>query len=347
MRSPAPAGIVALALLASAARADSFLDKPAPEPAVAKWVAGEPPPAWKALGGRCALLELFDPDDIVSLGLVSHTVEIAAKAAERKLVIVSVAVGTGAEEGKAGEFAKRFRMAWPVGVDRRGETYFAAGSPTLPRYFLIAPDGSVMWEGSPGVLDAPTLDGFLERARLWRPAEVARTMRPAAEAFTGGKYGTALKKAEEALVEFQKRSRAGLPVDGDEGKDAAVVRDAVKNLALLRLGVADRLAKDRWSLDAQEMLEAMVRSFAGTEWEGKAKEALAAIAADKRAVAEIEATKRLREILAAARPTTRKRIEKAIAEIDEFLLTKKELRAGERAVKEKGRLEKMLAAAKE
>ena len=165
MRSAIPAA-AALLLLAAAARADSFLDRPAPEPAVTKWVAGDAPPAWKTLEGRCALLELFDPDDIVCQGLVSHTVEIAEHAAGKKLVILSVAVGSGAEEGKALDFAKHFKMTWPVGADRKGETFLAAGSPTLPRYLLVAPDWKVVWEGSPGALDAATLDGFLERARL-------------------------------------------------------------------------------------------------------------------------------------------------------------------------------------
>lgn len=344
MRNPLPAALVALLLLASAARADSLLDKPAPDPVAASWVGGTAPPAWKALEGRCALLELLDPDDIVSQGLVSRTVEIAARAVERKIVLVSVAVGTGADEAKAAKFAKEFKVTWPLAVDRKGETFFAAGNPTLPHYLLIAPDGRVMWEGSPGALDEKTLDGFIERARLWRPADVAKTQRPAAEAFTRGKYGPAEKKAAEAVVEFDKRTRAGLPVDGNEAKDAALIRDAVRDLATIRLAIADRLAKARLSLDAQEILEAMVVSFQGTEWEGKAKAALAALAADERAQAEITALRRVREIVAATHPLTRKSVQKAVEALDAWIALNEKymFQATDRARAERARLAKML-----
>ncbi len=337
-----PATLVAVLLASAAARADSLLDKPAPDPAVAKWAAGEAPPSWKALDGRCALFELLDPDDLVCQGLVSRTVEIAAKAKERRLVVVSVAVGTGADEEKAREFAKRFRVSWPLGVDRRGETFFAAGNPSLPWYWLIAPDGRVVWEGSPGALDEPTLKGFLDRARLWHPDEITRLLRPAAEAFTKGKYGAAARKADEGAAEAEKRVRYGQAVEGTEAKDAALVRDGVKTIAVIRLGIAERLAKDRFSLDARDMLEAMAAGFAGSEWEGKAKEALDAIAADKRAQAEIQAAKRLREILAAIRPLTRKNVQKALEELEGFLRLNENLRTGERARAEMARLEKIL-----
>ena len=338
-----PAALAAaLLLLASPARADSLLDRPAPEPVVSKWAAGEAPPSLKALKGRCALVEILDPDDIVSQGLVSRTVEIALRAAERKLVILSVATGAGADEEKAREFAKASKVTWPLGVDRNSETFLAYGMPSLPRYFLVSPDGRVAWEGSPGTLDDKALGAFLERARLWRPEEVAKGARPAAESFVKGKYAAAVKKATELIEEGRAKRVKGLPSDEAGEKDALVVLDAVRDIAAARFAIADRFAKDRWSLDARDMLEGVASAFAGTEHEAKARERLAAIAADARAQYEITAMTRLREILARVRPVTKRTIEKAIGEIDDLLIPYAGSQSGERAKAEKARLQKLL-----
>jgi redoxin len=334
--------VAAVLLAAASARAGSPLDRPAPDPVAAKWIVGEPPPAWKALKGRCALLEILDPDDLVCQGLVSRTGEIAPRAAERKLVVLSVAVGTGATEEKAREFAKSFKVTWPFALDRSGETFVAFGMPSLPRYFLIAPDGRVAWEGNPGTLDDRTLAGFLDRARLWRPEEVAKLLRPAAEAFVRGKYALAVKRVEEVLPEVKHRQEMKQPLDGTEEKDAAVITGAVKDIATIRLAAADRLAKDRWSLDALEILEDLARDFAGTEHEGKARERLKAIADDPRAQYEILATRRLREILGKLRPLNRRNAERAVEALAEFVKEFDNLQAAERAKIEKRRLEKLL-----
>lgn len=340
-RAAATAAAVLL-LAASTALADSPLDRPAPEVSVAKWIAGEAPPGWKGLKGRSALLELLDPDDLVCQGLVSRTAEIAPKAAERRLVVLSVAVGTGATEARAKEFAKSFKVGWPLGIDRAGETFVAFGMPSLPRYFLLTPDGRVAWEGNSGTLDEKTLAGFLERARLWRPEEISKLLRPAADAFVRGKYALAVKKVEEVLPEVKHRQEQKQPLDGTEDRDAAVVKDAVRDIAAIRLAAADRLAKDRWSLDAREILEDLARDFAGTEHEGKARERLKAIADDARAQYEILATKRLREILGKVKPLTRRNVEKAVDALGEFLTEFENLQAAERAKGERSRLQKML-----
>jgi hypothetical protein len=340
-RAAATAAAVLL-LAAAAALADSPLDRPAPEVSVAKWVSGEAPAGWKTLKGRSALLELLDPDDLVCQGLVSRTAEIAPKAAERKLVVLSVAVGTGATEEKAKEFAKSFKVGWPLGVDRAGETFVAFGMPSLPRYFLLTPDGRVAWEGNPGTLDDRTLAGFLERARLWRPEEVSKLLRPAADAFVRGKYALAVKKADEVLPEVKHRREYKQPLDGTEEKDAAVVKDAVRDIATIRLAAADRLAKDRWSLDAREILEDLARDFAGTEHEGKARERLQAIHDDPRAQLEIEGVKRLREILGKVKPLTRRNVERAVEALGEFLKAHENLQAAERGRAERARLQRML-----
>ena len=340
-RSFLPALAVLLAL-ASAARADTLLDRQAPEPAAAKWVAGEAPPALKALKGRAALVELLDPDDLVCQGLVSRTVEIAARAAERNLLVLTVAVGAGADEATSRAFAKQFRIAWPLAVDRGSETFLAYGMPSLPRYFLVTPDGRVAWEGSPGALDDRSLALFLERCRLWRTEEVAKGARPAAESFVKGKYAAAVRKATELVGEVKEKRGKGQPVDDAAEKDAQVVLDAVADIAAARFANADRLAKERWSLDAREILEGVAAAFVGTEHEAKAKERLAAIAGDARAQYEITAMIRLREILGKMRPLTRHTVTKAIEALDAFVIPYAGAVSGDRGKAERARLQKLL-----
>jgi hypothetical protein len=330
----APIRAVALALLAAAAApaaAEGLLDRAAPAPAVKAWVVGEAPPAWKSLAGRAALLELLDPDELVSEGLVGRTKEIVARHKGKALVVASVACGTGAHAGTAKAFADRCGVTWPLGVDDGNRTAAAFGWPSYPRYFLVLPDGRVGWEGSPAGLDDATLDAFVARTRLWRPAEIARPVRAAADLFVKGQYGKALALAEKGVADAARRRAAQLPVEGDEEGDAALIRDAVGALARVRLRLAAVLVEERESLAAQEAYLAMEASFAGTEWAPKAKEARDALEAHKRFALEIDASKRLREILAAASPPTRRNLEKTVAELDTFLRLYDGLHCAEKA----------------
>ena len=252
-------------------------------------------------------------------------------------------MGKGADDELAFDFARKAHYDWAVGVDRKGATYFAAGMPGLPRHLLVAPDGRVLWEGSPGALTDPILDGFLDRSRLWRPEEIAKPVRPAAEAFAKGKYGAAWKKAEEAIAAAAKRRASGDAAAADaEEKDAGLVRQGVEFIANLRFGIAERLAKDRWSIDAREILEGLAASCAGSPVEAKAKAALDAIEADPRAQKEIEAMVRLREILGKVGKPTRLKVTQALSAIEDFMVPYGNLVAGERAKAEKARLERLL-----
>jgi hypothetical protein len=342
VRAPALAALATLLLAAAAASAGSLLDAPPPEPAVARWVVADAPPPLKGLRGRCVLLEITDPGDLVCQGLASRTRELARRGAGRDLAVITVATGRGGDEELAKDFAKRAQYDWPVGVDRKGETWLAWGAPNLPWCLLVAPDGRVLWEGNPGALENAVLDAFLDRARLWRPDEIAKPVRPAAEAFSKGRFGSAWKKAEEASAAAKKRLASGDASAGAEEKDAALVRDGVDFIAGIRLGIAARLAKDRHCLRAREMFEGIATSCAGTPWEAKAKEELAKLAADKRAQAEIDSTLRLEEILAKVRPPSRVKVKQAIEAVDAFIALYDGFVSAERAREERKKLETLL-----
>lgn len=253
-------------------------------------------------------------------------------------------MGRGADDEHARNFAEKSGYDWAVGVDRKGETYFAAGSPGLPRVFLVSPDGRVLWEGSSGALTNAVLDGFLDRARLWRSDEIEKPVRPAAEAFASGKYGAAWKKSDEALAgAAKKRARGDTAAADAEETDANLVKQGVDFIATLRLGIAEKLAKERWSIDAKELLEGLAASCAGCPQEAKVKEALDAIARDARAQKEIEAMVRLREILGKIGKPSRLKVTQALSALDDFMTPYGNLVAGERAKAEKARLEKLLA----
>jgi hypothetical protein len=317
-------------------------DRPAPDLAVTQWIAGEAPPSFRALGGRCALLELTDPEDLVCQGLASRTAEAAAAAEARRMVVVTVAVGAGAEEGKAREFARRARVSWPLGLDRRGETWWAAGMPSLPRWILVAPDGRIHREGSPGALDEKDLAAFAERSRLWRPGEVAKALRPAAELFVLGRHGAAGRRAEAALAEVARRRKEGLPVEGTEERDGAVIREAVRACGEERLALAERLEKERWSLEALEIYEGVAAAFGGTETGARARAARERVASDPRANGEMAATRELREAMAGLRPLSRARVERTIRELDRLAVVHGSFRTSERMRAERERLALLL-----
>ncbi|MHC4821763.1 MAG: thioredoxin domain-containing protein [Planctomycetota bacterium] len=333
----------ALLLAATAARAESLLDKAAPVPKAKTWVRGETPPKWKSLKGRAALVELLDPDDLVSLGLHSRTGEISQRTKDRKLLIVSLAVGTGGDKGTAQAFAAEQGGDWAFGCDDTGSVWVDFGSPSLPCYFLVAPDGRVLWQGSPATLDDAKLDRFLEWCRLWRKDEVAKPVRKAAGLYASGKYGAASREAAKAVAAVRKRKEADLPVDGGEEKDAAVVVDAVKAVAEIRLAIAKKLEKDRWSLDALEIYEAIEARFGGTDWKKAAEERISAMKLDKRAMKEVEAGKRLRKILKGTKPLTPRNVEKAIEALDTMISYYEGLVTADRAKAHARRLRKLLS----
>ena len=164
----------------------------------------------------------------------------------------------------------------------------------------------------------------------------------AADAFTKGKYALAAKKVEEGLAETAKRKSATLPLDGTEERDAKTVTGGIGAMAEIRLALAAKLERDRWSIDAEEMYVAMQSGFAGTAWEEKAKEALDRMAQDKRAQYEIAGMKKVREILSTLRPLTRKSLERAIAAFDDLLVLYEGSVTGDRAKAQQDRLKKLL-----
>ncbi len=327
------------------ARGASLLDEPAPSLAGVKWLSGGTPPDWKSLKGRPALLELVDPDDIVSQGLISRTVEVVARAGPTRMVAVTVTVGSGSDEGTSRGFADSGKVTWNFGRDPEGRIFAAAGRPDLPRWFLLAPDGRVTWEGSPVALDDAVLDTHLERARLWRPEEVSKPLRPAAALFASGRYGHAVKAAREAMEAVEKRRSNRLEIEEGVDRDFAAISEGVKSMAEIRLTIAARLADLRDSLDALELLEGIERGFDGSEWATKATkatEAKKALFAVKKHELEILQGRRLREILAKATPPTRRNLEKTLELLTDFIGFNVNMRVAERAEVEKKRIEKAL-----
>jgi hypothetical protein len=340
---PALAVAVLAAAAPAAAAGAGLLDRAAPELAVKAWVVGEPLPPWGKLAGRAALLELTDPDELVSQGMISRTAEIAARCKGKPILVATVCCGGGGDPGSAKALASSGKVTWSLGADDGNRVAAAYGWPSFPYYFLVLPDGKVGWQGSSGALKDEVLDDFVARTRLWRTAEIAKFVRPAAELFVKGQYGKAMALAEKGVADAARRRAAQLPVEGDEEGDLVLIRDAVAALAKVRIAQAEALAEDRESLAAQEMYLAMEAAFAGTEWEGKARAGREKLEAHPRFALEIDASKRLREILVASSPPTRRNLEKTVEALDVFVRLYDGLVCAEKAKASRERFKDLLA----
>ncbi len=78
---------------------------------------------------------------------------------DRGVVFVGVNIWERPQDGR--EFAKQYRLSFPVVADETGSVYIEYGVQGLPTAFFVAAGGSVRTQFS-GPLDEPTLRGLLD-----------------------------------------------------------------------------------------------------------------------------------------------------------------------------------------
>ena len=129
-----------------------------------------------------------------------HMVEINSKYAPQGLQFIGISL----DQDKAAmvSVAKAKGFTWPQFVDGTGGVSFAGpwGVNSIPRTFIIGPDGKVLWTGHPGGIDGPLAQAFKEHPPvLVDPKVLADAKASVEKAQTALKDGNA--KAALALAD--------------------------------------------------------------------------------------------------------------------------------------------------
>lgn len=309
--APAPvAAALVLALAARAAHADiaDKLDQQAPEIECAKWFAGQPTQIAK-LRGRVVVLHLSDPERITSQAAVATLRKLAAAWKDHPVTIVEVV--TAPMEATGATYAAKELPPWTVGWDAKGATSLRYAGSSVPRTYLIGPDGRVVFHAHVQAFTKDLVQGQVDRVPFFDvPADVKKA-RNVAKLASEQRYGAAL--AEAAKVEADK-----FATDADRALCKLIQADVERTWAL-QSKVLDALIKENdWGL-AWRRADRMRTIFQGTTHQAAADKVMAELEA-KEIVPYVKAVQdtydKLLEDVAKAR--TRKQFEEVVDKVRRF-----------------------------
>ena len=332
------AAVIALAaspLLAPGAAADiaDRLSEPAPEIDCSKWAAGEPVRISK-LRGRVVILHLSDPERITSQAAVPPLRKLAKAWKDQPVSIVEVVLAP--MEATALTYAAKELPDWPVGIDAKGSTAGRYPGTSVPRTYLIGPDGRIVWHAHVQALTKDLVQGQVDRVQFFTPGPDVKKAKGVAKAAAEQRYGPAL--AEAARVEADQQA-----TDADRAICKALREDVARTWELEKK-LFDAQCKDLdWGL-AWRRAERMVSLFKGTDMEDAAKAEVAKLE-EKPIVGYVRpAQDRYDDLLAdVSKARSRKDLETALRKAQQFAVEFETIKPGERARDLVSQLEKRLA----
>jgi hypothetical protein len=320
---------------AAPARADILdrLDQPAPDAVCAKWWNGAAPKS-AALRGRVVVVHLCDPSKVTTKAAAAALEKVAGWAKDEPVTIVEVVLG-GTEEAAAAWAARA--KGWVVGWDAEGAASAAYPGSSVPRTYLVGPDGKIAWHAHVGALTEEALAAQVARVAFYAPPKDAKKAVAAAKAASDQRFGAAL--AEAAKVEADRFAS-----EADRAVVAAIRAEVPRALAF-QLKLLDALeAELDWAI-AWRRIDAMEEMFQGTPQAAKVAERRRALEARPSAAHERMAQQRLDPILAdAAKAKTRRQLEDVIGRLQDFMLDFVHTKAEDKANEWRLLLEARLAA---
>lgn len=266
-----PAAVVALAAAPASAPADiaDRLDEPAAEIECAKWEAGQPTQIAK-LRGRVVVLHFSDPDRITSQAAVPTMKKLAAAWKDAPVTIVEVV--TSSTETAAAAYASKELPPWAVGWDAKGASSGRYPGDSIPRTYLIGPDGRIVWHAHVQALTKDLVQAQVSRVQFFAPGPDVKRAKSAARLASEMKFGAALHEGEK--VEADR-----LSTDADRALVQAIRADVARTYEFDKK-LLETLVKDcDWGL-AWRRVQRMKAVFAGTEYEAKANADIARLEAN-------------------------------------------------------------------
>ena len=303
--------LAAVLYLGTAARADIVdrLDQPAAEITAQTWWNGTAPKL-DALKGKVVVLHVSDPARATSKGFVPNLVKLTEAYKSQPVVFIEVvesddsAVATSYVKDAAGT------VKWLVGWDGAGALQRGYPGSSVPRTYVIGPDGKIAWHAHIAALTKAILDAQITRCTFWDTASVPAAARPAAKAMLDFRFADAIAAADKVFVDQY--------APGDAKNYCAKVKLEVARYYAFQCGILDALKKDLdWAV-AYHRVERMIVIFKGTDHEADVQKEKDALDANPRVKYIVEAQKHLDDMVKDVSRLGSKDLEKLIEKLKAF-----------------------------
>jgi hypothetical protein len=194
-----PASVVLLFAIASLAMGEiaDRLDEKAKAISCTTWWNGDAPKLAK-LKGRVVVLHIHDPTRISSKAFEEKAKQLARSHADQPFTFIEVIVDC--DEVDAQSYVARSGADWLVGFDGKGDTASGYPGSSVPRTYVIGPDGLVAWHAHIGALKPDVLDAQFARARFFDIKALPKKAKAAAKAAREYRFGAAVEESDKILA---------------------------------------------------------------------------------------------------------------------------------------------------
>jgi thiol-disulfide isomerase/thioredoxin len=245
----------------------------APEVAPSKWLNARGEMSWSELEGRLIIVERWATWCPPCRESIPHLNKLHEEYAEKGLTII----GISDEASNVVEpFIGKMNMQYLVAIDSRS----AYQTPTIPRAWLVTPDGKVAWEGGPTGLTNAMIEEHLKDVQLAPKFTLPKELKRAQAALDRSSFGSGIKELESYLKS---------PRDEEVAKVARETLTTVQKYGETRLERAMKLKESGYASDFMAALTKIQIEFKGSDVGEKAKATTDELKKDKDFKVELQA----------------------------------------------------------
>lgn len=248
--------LLSFALLPSFAAAGGLVGQKAPTVEPSEWINAKGAVNWQSLRGRLILVEKWATWCGPCRESIPHLIKLHDEYGKKGLVIIGV---SDEAAGTIKPFVEKMNMNYLVAVGGAPE-YKTDG---IPHAWLVNPKGEVVWDDHPMNLKNELIEENLKGVRLTPEFKLPKELKSTQALLDAGKYAQAMKELE--------KSSSNTKASAEVTKAATETLEQVKKYGDDKLAEANELAKDKFYIDAIQLLGTLDKGFSGHEIGNKAK----------------------------------------------------------------------------
>jgi hypothetical protein len=214
-------------------------------------------------------------------------------------------------EEEADAYVKSEAAGWLVGLDANEDARGNYLGSSVPRSYLIGPDGKVAWHAHVGALNDAAVRAQLDRRPFFDTKTLPQKARAMAKAAGEQRYGSALAAAEKLLAD-------PFATDDEKRLVAAVKSEIARDLAF-QTKLLDREIDERDWGAAWDRVDLLAVRFKGTPEEDAIAKKLEEIQSSPRAVWVRDGQQQLDKLLERAGSKRKKDLESVVRALKNFL----------------------------
>jgi thiol-disulfide isomerase/thioredoxin len=211
------------------------------------------------------------------MGEAPHMVSINQKYAPKGLQLIGISLDQ--DKSKMLEVAKSSGFVWPQyfdGLVWKNHLAQEWGVDSIPRTFLIGPDGTILWTGHPAEIDKVLAKAFKEHPPVLTDPKLAEEAKSLLDQVEAKLSDNDMSAAMKALAQIPPAAAQ----DEALAKRLTSAQDKIADYAKTTMSDVDHLITDKKFLDAMTKLRDLSSALAGTPLAAQAKEKLQSILSD-------------------------------------------------------------------